>query len=385
MVMPAPMPECPAALYMPVDGLDVLPGKRLLEAAGIQVLDTVDEPGQPQLDNVVALLAGYDPVGSELFEQLPALRLVVTHSVGFDMVDVDAVRDRGLWLANLPGAATEEVASHALAMALSLTRRLLDFDREVRAGRWEDQAAPLPRIPGEMTCGVVGMGRIGRSFTRLATAVFGHVVGYDPALPDDIWPESVHRFGNLDLLLAASDCVSLHLPLTPETRHLLDARRLALLPDGAFLINVSRGGLVDEKALLKALQSGQLGGAACDVLTQEPPTVANPLLGRPDVIFSPHVAYLSAASLRRYAESPARNVLALLSDGRPLTPVVSPNDLRRVPLLDELKMPPSLDRANAGEEPDPVECGGDLAPSPGDHRPDHIAPSDGASQKVHGG
>jgi D-3-phosphoglycerate dehydrogenase len=311
-------------LYTRLDPLDVTAGKQLLRSHGVDVLDLADGPSPAQLAAVIGLLVGYDPVGAELFDRLPALRIVATHSAGFEMVDVDVAAVRGLWVANLPGGATEEVASHALAMALALVRGLPRFDHKVRAGGWDDPRPPLPRVPAELTCGVLGLGRIGRSFARLAGGLFGRVVGYDPGLPTDAWPQAVERHDTVEELLRRADCVSLHLPLTEATRHLLDARRLALLPRGALVVNVSRGELLDSGALAEALDSGRLAGAACDVLDQEPPAPGHPLVGRPDVLLSPHVAYLSASALRRYAETPARNVLALLETGRPVHPVLSP-------------------------------------------------------------
>lgn len=320
----APAAGRPAVLYTRLDPLDVTAGKQLLRSHGVDVLDLADGPSPAQLAAVIGLLVGYDPVGAELFDRLPALRIVATHSAGFEMVDVDAAAVRGLWVANLPGGATEEVASHALAMALALVRGLPRFDHKVRAGGWDDPRPPLPRVPAELTCGVLGLGRIGRSFARLAGGLFGRVVGYDPGLPTDSWPQAVERHDTVEELLRRADCVSLHLPLTEATRHLLDARRLALLPRGALVVNVSRGELLDSGALAEALDSGRLAGAACDVLDQEPPAPGHPLVGRPDVLLSPHVAYLSASALRRYAETPARNVLALLETGRPVHPVLSP-------------------------------------------------------------
>jgi D-3-phosphoglycerate dehydrogenase len=308
---------------MPMGGLDVGPGEALLRARGIEVLHLDDSPAADQLARVVALLVGYE-AGAEVLDRLPALRLVATHSAGWDMVDLVEIRRRGLWLANVPDGATLEVASHALAMALALVRRLPQFDRKVRMGGWDDQAPPLPRVPAELTCAVVGLGRIGRAFAAMAGGVFGRLVGYDPALPEESWPASVDRFDVLEDLLRTADCVSLHLPLTPHSRHLLDSERLALLPEGALVVNVSRGELIDPEALTRALAFGRLGGAACDVLPEEPPHPSDPLLLRDDVLLSPHVAYLSAQALRRYAEDPARNVLGLLDVGRPLTPVISP-------------------------------------------------------------
>ena len=270
-------PARPAALYLDVDGLDVSPGRALLRAHGVDALDAADEPISSDLERVVALLIGYDPVGPEWLDRLPALRLIATHSAGYDMVDVEAVRARGLWLANLPAAATREVAVHALAMALALIRRLPAYDADVRQGRWTHPPGPLPRVPDEMTCGVLGMGRIGREFAALARPLFGRLVGYDPVLPGEQWPVGVERVDSVEALLAASDCLSLHVPLSPQTRGLLDARRLALMPPGAVVVNVSRGALIDEVALLDALRDGRLAGAACDVLAHEPPP-----RGRPD-------------------------------------------------------------------------------------------------------
>ncbi|NJC74072.1 C-terminal binding protein [Planosporangium thailandense] len=324
--MAAMISQTPAVLYLSMEGLDVSPGHALLRARGVDVLDIADDPSPRDLERVVALLVGYDRIGPDWLDRLPALRLIATHSAGYDMVDVDAVRERGLWLANLPAAATDEVATHALTMALALVRRLPQYDRDVRQGRWYDESAPLPRMPGELTCGVIGMGRIGQAFAALAGRLFGRVVGYDPVVPDAHWPADVERIAEVDALLGVSDCVSLHLPLSAGTQGLLDARRLALLPPGAVVVNVSRGGLVDEAALLDALRTGRLAGAACDVLVQEPPAADDPMLGAPGILLSPHVAYLSASALRRYAEVPARNVIAFLDHGAPLNPVVSPGE-----------------------------------------------------------
>lgn len=174
-----------------------------------------------------------------------------------------------------------------------------------------------------MTCGVVGMGHIGQRFAELALPLFGRVLGSDPGLSDAEWPREVERV-ELPVLLGQSDCLSLHVPLTESTEHLMNAETLALLPRGAIVVNVSRGRLVDEVALLAALRSGQLAGAGSDVLAQEPPDARDPMLADPRVLLSPHVGYLSPSSLRRYAEVPAMNVLALLRTGAPLNPVYTP-------------------------------------------------------------
>jgi D-3-phosphoglycerate dehydrogenase len=311
-------------LYADLTGLDVGSGQEVLRDRGLDVLRIAGDPGQDDLDRVVALMAGYDRVDDALLGRLPGLRLVATHSAGVDMVDLGAVRRRGLWLCNVPYAATEEVASHALAMALALLRRLPEYDRQARSGGWSQVGAVLPRLPTELTLGVLGMGRIGSATARFGMGVFRRVLGHDPGVEDAAWPAGVTRVEDVDELCRRSDVLSLHLPLTDRTRRIVDARRLALLPPGAVLVNVSRGGLVDEAALVDALHAGRIAGAGCDVLAAEPPDAADPLLSAPGVLLSPHVAYLSERSLRRYVEVPVRNVLALLETGEPLTPVLSP-------------------------------------------------------------
>lgn len=313
----------PTAIYLPVAGLDVSPGVRLLEAAGFRVhrLDT------PALDDAaprdaVALLAGYDPVGAPLFDALPGLRIVATHSAGFDMVDVDEARRRGIWVCNLPGGATEEVAVHAFALTLALLRRLPEWHRHVLGGGWDEEIAYPMRRPSTLRCGVLGMGRIGRHYAGLAASVFGTVLGADPLVPDSDWPSSVVRVG-VDELFARSDVLSLHVPLTVDTRRVADDRRLAGMPSGAVLVNASRGALVDEPALLAALDSGHLAAAGLDVLDGEPPRHDQPLLRHPRVLTTPHVGYLSTDSLRDYAEVPAANVVAWFETGRPNSPVVT--------------------------------------------------------------
>ncbi|HEY7044648.1 MAG TPA: C-terminal binding protein [Nocardioidaceae bacterium] len=310
----------PAVLYLDMTGLDVEPGQALLTAAGIEVMAAADDPGPEAMDRVVALLTGYGEVTEDLLERLPALRLIATHSVGVDMVDIAAARARGVTVANVPASAVDEVAVHALALALALIRRIPAFDRDVRAGRWDRHTSPLPRVPGDMTCGVVGLGRIGRRFAEVAIPLFGRVVGFDPGVPTHAWPETVESLEWAELL-SVSDCLSLHLPLTSETANMLDENALQRLPPGAVVINVSRGALVDEKALVAALESGHVSGVGLDVRSAEPVPAGDALSNRADVVSTPHVAYLSPGSVRRYAEVPARNVIAMLEGGRPLHPV----------------------------------------------------------------
>ncbi|ACY96049.1 C-terminal binding protein [Thermomonospora curvata] len=310
----------PVAVYTDVVDTDPAPGVKLLEEAGFTVRFAASAAPADIVAAAAdadALLLGYAEIDRPLLEALPAVRIVATQSVGYDMVDLDACRERGIWVTNVPGAATEEVASHALAMTLALLRGLPYLDRDVRAGIWDGTRHDLRRL-SEVTVGVVGLGRIGRRYAEYVRPLVGRIVGYDPAVT------AMHgvQWLALDELLACSDVVSLHLPLTAETRGLLDARRLGLMREGASLVNVSRAGLIDHRALVRCLDEGRLSGAALDVLPQEPPEPGDPILAHPRVLLTPHAAYLSAASSRDYVLQQAENVVLWHARGRPVSVVV---------------------------------------------------------------
>ena len=267
----------------------------------------------------IALIVQYAPITAQVVEGLPDLRVVSRYGVGVDNVDVEAARARGVWVANVPDYGTEEVAVHALALILALVRRVPALDRSVREGHWDPKAAgAIPRL-SELTLGLLGLGRIGRALALRARGLFGHLLGFDPFAKD--WPEGVERAPSIEALLQASHVVSLHLPLTPETRGLLHRERLALMPRGSYLVNTARGGLVDLEALAWALEEGILAGAALDVLPEEPPPSDLPLLRHPRVILTPHVAWYSVTAEKELRRKAALNVLEWHQKGRPLYPV----------------------------------------------------------------
>jgi D-3-phosphoglycerate dehydrogenase len=266
--------------------------------------------------DVDAVLVQYAPITAEVLDALPGLRLVSRYGVGVDVVDLDAARERGVWVCNVPDYGTTEVALHAVAMLLALMRNLTGHDREVHAGRWDHRlGGRLPR-PGGLTLGVVGLGRIGRTTMEGAAPWFGGVVGYDPYLPDDAWPAGVERLG-LPELFARSNAVTLHLPLTPETQGLVGADLLARMPAGSFLVNTARGGLVQLDAVAQALADGRLAGVGLDVLPQEPPPADHPLLADPRALLTPHVAWYSAEAEVELRRKAARNVVSWAETGRP--------------------------------------------------------------------
>ena len=303
---------------------DVELERRILEDAGLELVtgqcrseEDVIEAGQ----GVSAMLTQYARITARVMDELPELRLVGRYGVGYDIVDVEAARERGVWVANVPDYGTEEVAVHALSLALSLLRHLPLYDRDVKAGRWHSTSTgPLYRLKNS-TLGVVGLGRIGGTFARRASPWFGRTLGCDPYLDDDAWPESVER-ARLEEVFSESLLVSLHPPLTDETRGFIDRNLLERMPDGSYLVNTARGGLVVIDDLLWALEEGPLSGAGLDVLPQEPPPQDHPLLSNPNVILTPHAAFYSVAAEQEVRRKAAQNVVAWAREGRPLYPVV---------------------------------------------------------------
>ena len=318
----------PVAVYTDIIEIDPRPGVELLEGAGfeVRILGSSDAEDIARVAaDADALLIGYSPLNRALLERLKRLRIIATQSAGIDTVDIEAATERGIWVANVPAAATEEVATHAFAMTLSLLRGLPFLDRSVRAGAWDGTGESLRRL-SDVTVGVIGLGRIGSRFAELLDPVVGRVVGFDPFAAGSGGVEKM----SLDEVLEVSDVVSLHVPLTDETISLLDGSRLGQLPKGAFVVNVSRGGLIDHGALLDLIDAGHLGGAALDVLPNEPPTSGDRVVGHPRVLITPHAAYLSDRAARDYVLHQARNVIGWHRDGAPECAVNAPNQVTTV-------------------------------------------------------
>ena len=319
----------PLAVYTDTDDIDPTPGAEMLEAAGFRVirLETRD-PGEivAAARDAAVLMVGYAELTAEMIRSMPRLRIISLLSMGYDNVDVQAATECGVWVANIVGAATDEVAAHALGLALA-ARSIDRAARTTREGGWHLENAPKPTT--ESTVGVLGLGRIGRRFAAFAAPLFAEVLGTDPMLPDDdatraeLAAAGIRRV-DLDELLAASDVLSLHVPLTDATAELVDARFLAAMRPGAVLVNVSRGGLVDEGALLAALDSGHIGAAGLDVLATEPAAADHPFRTHPNVVLTPHIAYLSSRTGRAYATGQAQNVVSLFAEGTPDNPVNRP-------------------------------------------------------------
>ena len=285
-----------------------LPGAAWDELADVEV-GSLDAPR----DEVEALIVANEAVELDLF---PALRLVANFGVGYDRIDVAACRARGVAVTNTPGVLDDATADLAVALMLAARRRVVEGDALVRAGRWATAWSDGPFLGREVTgatLGIVGHGRIGAAVARRARGFDMRILVHGRTRVDD------PPWRPLEDLLRESDVVSLHTPLTPETAGLISRERLALLRDGATLVNTARGGVVDEAALVDELVSGRIS-AGLDVFAHEP-HVPQELLGLPNVVLTPHVASATVETRAAMARVVVDNVLALERGELLLTPV----------------------------------------------------------------
>ncbi len=295
-------------------------GYELLRAAGVEVVPSpVDRPLQEDelaqlLGAFDGLVAGVDRVGRRaLLAARPRLRVVARNGIGVDNVDLGAATELGVVVTNAPGVNSDSVADFTLALLLALVRHVPEADRAVRAGGW-------PRLVGVelrgKCLGLLGFGRIGQKVAERARGFGLRVLAHDPQPDRDAARALGVELVEFHTLLEEADFLSLHLPLLPETRHLLGEAELRRMKRTSYLVNTARGGIVDEAALARALQEGWIAGAACDVFEEEPPR-ESPLLGAPNLLLSPHMASHTREAIARTSRLAAENVLAVLRGERP--------------------------------------------------------------------
>ena len=260
-----------------------------------------------------ALLNTYLPLDREALKRLERCRVIARYGIGVDNIDLDAAREAGIVVTNVPDYCVEEVATHALALILALVRGIPAGNAAVRAGRWGvGEVGPVTRF-SELTVGLLGYGRIGRRLAEVLAVMGAAILVHDPYL-DRVEPPA--RLTGLEELLTTADVVSVHCPLTPETRGLLNAERLALLRPEAILVNTSRGPIVVLDDLLAALRSGRLRAAALDVFEREPPDPAA-FADLPNLLVTPHVAFYSREAIRESQRKAATQVVKVLTGQRP--------------------------------------------------------------------
>lgn len=325
-------PVTPVAVFTDTEDTELEYAMNLVQAAGFttRFLNTRDpEAIIAGAQDAMVLLPGFSPITRHIIESLPNLKLISLMSMGIDYIDVDAATEHGVWVSNVPAAATEEVATHALALLLYVVRQLDYYTKAANPTDWNSRPTPAPWRLSERTLGVLGLGHIGLEFARVAGPQFGRILGYDPLLPDTdetrakLTELRIERT-TLEQVRGEADVLSLTLPLRPETEGMVNAEFLAAMPAGSVILNVGRGPIIDEAALVAALDSGHISGAALDVLATEPPQPEHPLLGRRNVIVTPHVGYLSERTLVEYPRVQAQNAITFLRTGRPDTPINQP-------------------------------------------------------------
>ncbi|MEP7202014.1 MAG: phosphoglycerate dehydrogenase [Ilumatobacteraceae bacterium] len=267
----------------------------------------------PMLDGMLGAIVSTDPFTAEVLAGAPALRVIARVGVGYDSIDVAAASAHGVQVVTTPGANDRVVADHTIGLMLALLRRVPELERDMRSGGWNRTGRHTPRQLCGATVGLVGYGAIGRLVAERLHGFRVELLIHDPALGDDSTP--------LDDVLRRSDVISLHCPLLPATRHLINADALHMMKPDAVLVNAARGAIVDEAALIEALRSGVISGAALDVFETEPPA-GSPLLTMDNVVVSPHVAGISTVSVAEMCRLATQAVLDVFA-GRPPSHVVN--------------------------------------------------------------
>ncbi|HTX01424.1 MAG TPA: C-terminal binding protein [Acidimicrobiales bacterium] len=284
-------------------------GRATLQLADVSTPEAIAE----STGGADALVVTLQPLrAAHIAAMSPTVSVIGRAGVGLDTIDLAAAELAGISVLNQPTYGTNEVAAHAVAMLLASQRKLGRCDRYVRDG-WSGRLELAPMKPlDETTVGIVGCGRIGAATAKMLSGLVERVIVFDPAI--GLTPPGTELVGDLKELLARSDAVSLHVPLTPETIGMIDAAAIATMRRGAILVNVARGGVVDETALAAALESGHLGGAALDVFANEPLPADSPLLGAPNALLSPHCASYSERSSWRLPSWTIDDVISWIAE-----------------------------------------------------------------------
>ena len=242
-----------------------------------------------QKTGAVGIVSRMGRIDAAVMDAAPQLRVISKHGVGVDNIDLAAAGARGIPVVVAAGANAVSVAEHAIAMMLTVAKRILPLDAGLRAGRWEKPGFAGREIAGE-TMGLMGLGSIAQATGRLAKGFGLDLIGYDPFAPDAAFEElNVERCDSFEALCARANVLSLHCPLTEQTRQIVNAETIALLPANAIIVNTARGGLIDEAALLAAIQSGHLAGAGLDTFAVEPPNTDHPFFGEDRIVTTPHI------------------------------------------------------------------------------------------------
>jgi glyoxylate reductase len=308
---------------IPQEGLDMITGKLDVTLWPLEHPPSKSEIIEMAEDcqGLITLLS--DPIDADLISKLPNLKVIAQYAVGYDNIDVHEATDRGIIVTNTPGVLTETTADLAWALIMSTARRIVEADKYIRDGQWDVAWGPQLLLGSDIhgaTLGIIGMGRIGQAVARRAQGFSMRVLYHSRSFNEKI--ETISKLvdaesSDLETILQESDIVSVHVPLTPETHHLIGKEELRMMKKGSILVNTSRGQIVDQDALYDSLSSGHLGGAGLDVFREEPISKDSPLLDLPNVVLVPHIGSASKNTRAIMATMCAENIIAALNKERP--------------------------------------------------------------------
>lgn len=277
-----------------------------------------DGPLEDLVEGADALIVMYAEISADVIDAMPDCRVIARTGIGVDNVDVETASERGIMVTNVPDYCIDEVSTHTLALTLALQRNIVFYNDQTNGGEWDVAAGKEMHRLSEQTFGLVAFGRTAREVGRKA-AVFGmEVLAWDPYLDDEeVRQAGAEPIDDLDEILDRADVLSVHTPLNEETRGMIGTEQFGRLDDEAVVLNVARGGIIDEEELATALDAGEITGAGIDVLTEEPPSADHPLVGRDDVVLTPHAAWNSVESMEELRQKAAGNVRSVLDGEEP--------------------------------------------------------------------
>lgn len=308
----------------------------ILEAGGANVVAAEDINSPEAIANfgdADALMVTIHEVGPDIMDQMPKCKIICRIGTGMDAIDIPAATERGIWVTNVPDYSIDEVSTHAMALLLAQVRNLFRHRALSQTGTWRyETERPIRRLAGQ-TLGILGLGRIGSASAKKGHGLGLNVIAHDPYLPDERFEELSVRKVDFDTLLRESDLLTLHVPLTDETRKIINAEALAKMKPTAFLANTARGDVVDIDALVDAVRNGVIAGAGIDVLPTEPPPPDHPVLHEEGIIVTPHIGWASNEAGHDVRERGSQEVVRVLQGNRPRYPwnEVKPRRLSETP------------------------------------------------------
>lgn len=291
---------------------------RMLGEIDAEVIDCdKDAEFSEEAKDADAILTTYDDVNREIIESLEKCQIIARYGIGVDNVDIEAATEKGMYVTNVPDYCIHEVADHALALMLTYLRKVIPYQNSTKSGEWDISVGePIHRLQG-LTLGLMGFGKIARELAKKAKAIGLDIITSDPYISEDIVEEIGAELVEKDELIETSDVISVHVPLTDETKHMFSENEFKKMKDNTLIINTSRGPVIDTEALNKAVENGEIQGAALDVMEKEPLEEDNPLLTRDDVIVTPHAGWYSEESLIELREKATSRVIETLQGQKP--------------------------------------------------------------------